>query len=91
VNCTVDGLESGNTTSAPYAMSLDTTNLENGEHTFNVTAMGAGGKSTTTSFALRVFNAPPPLQIELSSVDLLVLYTLIIISALGIAIRWKKK
>jgi hypothetical protein len=40
---------------------------------------------------LRVFNAPPPIKIELSSVDLLVLYTLIIVSALGIAIKWKKK
>ena len=91
VNLTVNGLESGNTTNAPYVMTLDTTNLANGEHTINVTAMGAGGKSATTSFALRVFNAPPPMQIELTSVDLLVLYTLIIISALGIAIRWKKK
>jgi hypothetical protein len=91
VNLTVNGQESGNTTIAPYVMTLDTTNLANGEHTINVTAMGAGGKSTTTSFALRVFNAPPPLQIELSSVDLLVLYTLIIISALGIALSRKKK
>jgi large repetitive protein len=91
VNLTVDGMESGNTTSAPYIMTLDTTNLQNGEHTLNVTAVGMGGKSATTSFALRVFNAPPPIKIELSSVDLLVLYTLIIISALGIAIKWKKK
>jgi hypothetical protein len=91
VNLTVDGMESGNTTSAPYIMTLDTTNLQNGEHTLNVTAVGTGGKSATTTFALRVFNAPPPIKIELSSIDLLVLYTLIIISALGIAIKWKKK
>jgi hypothetical protein len=91
VNFTVDGLESGNTSSAPYAISLDTTNLENGAHTLNVTAVGAGGKSTTTSFALRVFNAPPPIKIELSSVDLLVIYSLIIFSVLGIAISRKRK
>jgi hypothetical protein len=91
VNLTVNGLESGNATTAPYLMTLDTTNLANGDHTINVTAMGAGGKSATTSFALRVFNAPPPIKIELSSVDLLMIYTLIIFSVLGIALSRKKK
>jgi hypothetical protein len=59
----VDATVVATRTSSPYAVSLDTTRLGNGSHTFKVTATFTGSRNASASASATVANqqaAPPP-------------------------------
>ncbi|MDX6504099.1 MAG: polysaccharide biosynthesis protein PslG [Gaiellaceae bacterium] len=67
VTFSVDGVAVATATGAPYATSLDTTKLANGQHTFALVATSASGKNGTWSGTVTVSNsAPAPTKPSLS-------------------------
>jgi hypothetical protein len=57
VEFAIDGSVQGSDTSAPFAVSLDTTKLTGGTHTLSATASGARGVKATTKVTVKVANA----------------------------------
>jgi beta-mannanase len=55
----VDGTAAFSDSSAPFAGTLDTTKLANGNHTLSATAYGSRGVRATTSVTVKVSNASP--------------------------------
>ncbi|HEY8501760.1 MAG TPA: Ig-like domain-containing protein, partial [Solirubrobacterales bacterium] len=55
----IDGVGRGSDSTAPYAYSLDTTQLGNGSHTLTATASGSRGVKASTKVTVTVANATP--------------------------------
>jgi len=59
VEFAVDGSIQGADTSAPFAVTLDTTKLSNGSHALSATAYGSKGVKATTKVTVKVANTAP--------------------------------
>jgi hypothetical protein len=83
----LDGGPVANLTSAPYALSLDSSSYANGEHVLNVTAIGKGGQASSKSMVLSIANPSPQQRLELGSVDLMIIQGLAILIIVGIVVK----
>ncbi len=68
VSLTIDSVSMGNLTltNGNYGITVDTTMLSNGSHTFQVTARNSGGKTATATVTLNVANFDVPIVNVLS-------------------------
>jgi Glycosyl hydrolase family 26/Bacterial Ig domain len=64
VEFAVDGSTKWSDSNAPYGVTLDTTQLGNGNHTLTATAIGARGVKATTSVTVKVANTAPVPETE---------------------------